>query len=29
MGQLLSIPFILAGIHLIYMSRRTSRTLAL
>jgi prolipoprotein diacylglyceryl transferase len=28
MGQLLSIPFILAGVYLIYTSRRTSRTLA-
>ena len=26
MGQLLSIPFILAGVYLIYASRRTSRT---
>jgi prolipoprotein diacylglyceryltransferase len=28
MGQLLSIPFILLGVYLIYASRITSRTLA-
>jgi prolipoprotein diacylglyceryl transferase len=28
MGQLLSIPFILSGVYLIYASRRTSQTLA-
>jgi phosphatidylglycerol---prolipoprotein diacylglyceryl transferase len=28
MGQLLSIPFILAGVYLIYTSGRMSRTLA-